>query len=373
MATRFRIFTKRFLIFCNAAVVFFFLLACLAPYLNPQRWWFISFLGIGFPFLLLAVILFIIWWLFVRKKFALISAIALLIGLKSISVFFAFHIPQKFNYQKQPGSIRIATWNVARFIEMKRNNNKGSQTRLQMMELIKQQDADIFCMQEFFHSLDSAWYPNIDYIRNHFNYPYYYYSHENDGYKHFIGSVIFSRYPIIDSGRVRYPRPTLPESLMHVDIKVNNDTIRVFTTHLQSLQLGKSDYEKIDRIKDAEDGMVSDSKTIFSKLKKGITYRKIQADIVSQVLGDSPYPFLFCGDLNDVPNSYTYFTVRGNLQDAFLEKGFGVGRTFTSLSPTLRIDYLFADKNFKIEQFNRIVKNYSDHYMILSDVTLKKP
>jgi endonuclease/exonuclease/phosphatase family metal-dependent hydrolase len=240
-----------------------------------------------------------------------------------------------------------------------------------MMELIAQQDADIFCMQEFFHSNDSAWYPNLTYIRSHFNYPYYYYSHDNDGDNHYIGTIIFSRYPIIDSGMVRSPRPSLPEALMHADIKVNDDTIRVFTTHLQSLQLQKSDYEKIDRIKDAEGEMVSDSRTIFSKLKKGITYRKLQADIVRKVLGDSPYPFLFCGDLNDVPNSYTYFTVKGDLQDAFLKKGFGIGRTFSSLSPTLRIDYLFADDNFRIEQFNRVVKNYSDHYLIMADVKLK--
>jgi endonuclease/exonuclease/phosphatase family metal-dependent hydrolase len=373
MATRLRVFTKRFLIICNAGVVLFFLLACLAPYLNPERWWFISFLGIGFPFLLLAAFIFMVWWLFVKRKFAMISAIAILMGYKSISVFFAFHISQKFNYKKQPGSIRIASWNVARFIEMKRNNNKGSQTRLQMMELIRQQDADIFCMQEFFHSVDSAWYPNLDYIRTHFNYPYYYYSHDNDGDKHFIGSIIFSRYPIVDSGMVRYPRPTLPEALMHADIKINNDTIRVFTTHLQSLQFKKSDYERIDRIKDAGDGMVSDSKTIFSKLKTGIAYRMIQADIVKKVLEDSPYPILFCGDLNDVPNSYTYFKVKGDLQDIFLKKGFGVGRTFSAVSPTLRIDYIFADENFKPVQFNRVVKYYSDHFMILSDLTLKKP
>ncbi|MEI9806485.1 MAG: hypothetical protein WDO16_00670 [Bacteroidota bacterium] len=160
MATRFRLFTKRFFILCNAGIVFFFLLACLAPYLSPQKWWFISFLGIGFPFLLLVVVVFMIWWLFVKRKFALISAIALVIGIKSISVFFAFNIPGKFTHKKEAGSIRIATWNVARFIEMKRNNNKGSQVRLKMMELIKEQDADIFCMQEFFHSNDSAWYQN---------------------------------------------------------------------------------------------------------------------------------------------------------------------------------------------------------------------
>ena len=175
MANKFRIFTKRFLVLLNCGVGFFFLLACLAPYLDPQNWWFISFLGLGFPFLLMAVIGFLAWWFFVKRKYAWISAIALLLGYKSISVLFALHFPRKFIAEKDPGTIRIVTWNVARFIEMRRNNNKGSQTRLQMMDLIQQQDADIFCMQEFFHSNDSAWYPNLVYIRSHFNYPYYYY------------------------------------------------------------------------------------------------------------------------------------------------------------------------------------------------------
>jgi len=39
--------------------------------------------------------------------------------------------------------------------------------------------------------------------------------------------------------------------------------------------------------------MVSDSKTIFSKLRRGITYRKIQTGIVRQVLNDSPTIFYF--------------------------------------------------------------------------------
>ncbi len=90
MANKFRLFTKRFLVLLNCGVVFFFLLACLAPYLDPQNWWFIYFLGLGFPFLLLAVIGFLAWWLFVKRKYALISGIALLLGLKSISVFLLF-------------------------------------------------------------------------------------------------------------------------------------------------------------------------------------------------------------------------------------------------------------------------------------------
>lgn len=371
MASKFRIFTRRFLLLFNCGVVFFFLLACLAPYFNPQTVWFISFLGLLFPFLLLGVFAFLVWWLFVKKKYAWISAVALLLGLKSITVFMGFNVFGSFDVQKKPTAIRVLSWNVARFIEMKRNNNKGSQTRLKMMELIRQQNADIVCMQEFFHSYDSAWYPNLDYIRDKLDYPYYFYSHDIDGDKHFTGSVIFSRFPIIDSGIIRYPRPTLPEALIHADIRINNRIIRVYTTHLQSVQLGKSDYEKIEHIKEGDEGMVNNSKVIFNKLRRSIANRKIQTDIIRQVLGDSPYPVVFCADLNDIPNSYTYFKVKGRMQDAFLKKGFGIGRTFSAISPTLRIDYILADDHFRIDQFKRVLRRYSDHYMLVSDIELK--
>lgn len=370
MATKLRLFTKRLLIYSNVLVALLFLLACLAPYLNPNFWWFISFLGLAFPFLLLAILGFLVWWLFIKRKYALISAIPVLLGIKSIFLFFAIHFFTGFTDQKPPHTIRIATWNVARFIEMKRNNNKGSRTRLRMMEQIKEQDADILCLQEFFHSRNPQWYANIDYIRSKLNYPYYFFSYDNDGENHFAGSIIFSRFPIIDSGLVRYPRPTLPDALIHADIKVNQDTIRVYTTHLQSLQFGKDDYERIDRIKGADEGLMSNSRTIFSKIKRAVIGRSVQADIIKELLSDSPHPILFCADLNDIPNSYTYATVKGDMQDAFLKKGSGIGRTFSALSPTLRIDYIFARHEFRIRQVKRILKKYSDHYMLVADVEL---
>ena len=373
MASRFRLFTKRFFIYTNIVVVFFFLLSCLVPYLNPQSWWFISFLGLGFPFLLLFVIIFAIGWLSMLKpKYALISGVALLLGIKSISVFFAFHKTKKFDYTKGPGTIRVVSWNVARFVELRKNNNKGSGTRRQMLDQLKQQNADVLCLQEFHTSLNTDYYDNITPIQQELGYPYFYFSFDQDGDNLYYSSIIFSRYPIIDSGKIRYPRPTLPDVLLHTDLKIGNDTIRVFTTHLQSLQFGRKDYERLNEIKNARDSLLANSKTILSKLKKGFSYRSIQANLVRQIMNDSPHPVLFCGDLNDVPNSYTYFTIRGGMQDAFLKKGFGVGRTFSALSPTLRIDYIFADKHFKINQFSRAVKKLSDHYMIVADVTLKK-
>jgi len=311
------------------------------------------------------------FWFVFNPRFAWISVIALLIAFKNINVFFAFNSPGTFTYTKGADTIRIASWNVARFVEMKRNNNKGSQTRLKMMDLIGQQNADILCLQEFFNSLNPEWYQNIDYIKQYYHYPYHFYSHDVDGDAHFTGTIIFSRYPIIDSGLVRYPRPTLPEALMHADIKINDDTIRVFSTHLQSLQLGKDEYRKIDDMPNGV-SLIDNSKSILSKLRRGSALRSMQAGVVKTLIADSPYPVLFAGDLNDVPNSFTYFTVKGDMKDAFIKKGFGIGRTFSGLAPTLRIDYIFADNDFKVIQFNRLVKNLSDHYMVVADVQLKK-
>jgi len=374
MATNYKRFTKIFFIVLNLLAGIAFLLACLAPYLNPQKWWMISLLALGFAFLIVTLLSFIFFWLVFNAKYIFISIIPLLIGWKAITVFFAFHNPDKFDYGKPKNVLRVAHWNVGRFTEWKRNNNKGSRVRLKMMDLIKEQNADVLCMQEFFHSTDSIYYDNLTYVSKELGYPYYYYSWDDDGYKQWAGQVIFSRYPIIDSGMIRYRPPSSPESLLQADIVFNGDTIRFYTTHLQSVEFKKQDFERIDKIKKTDEGMVENSKNIFSKLKRGFVRRSFQADVVKEIIGNSPYPFILTGDFNDVPNSYTYFTIKGNeLQDAFLQAGLGVGRTYSYIAPTLRIDYIFTTKDFSIRQFNRIIKNYSDHYMLVADVQLKKP
>jgi endonuclease/exonuclease/phosphatase family metal-dependent hydrolase len=373
MASTYRRVTKITFLTLNVLASVLFLLACLAPYLDPKKWWIISLIGLGFAFIIVTLIAFIFFWLVFKPRLMLISLIPMLIGWKSIMVFFAFHVPEKFDYNKQAGSIRIVHWNVARFTEWKRNNNKGSQTRLKMMDLIKEQNADVVCLQEFFTSTDPVFYNNLNYVMKELGYPYYFFSRDPDAARQWIGQVIFSRYPIVDSGLIRFPKPSSQETLIHADIVANNDTLRVYTTHLQSVQFRKKDFERIESIKNTDGGMVENSRNIFSKLKRGVIFRCSQADLVKSTIAQSPYPFVLTGDFNDVPNSYTYFTIKGNeLQDAFLSTGLGVGKTFSYIAPTLRIDYLFTTKNIGVRQFNRIIKNYSDHYMLVADVQLKK-
>ncbi len=91
---------------------------------------------------------------------------------------------------------------------------------------------------------------------------------------------------------------------------------------------------------------------------------------VADEIRQSPYPVMVCGDFNDTPNSYAYFKIRDGLQDAFHSKGFGIGATYAGISPTLRIDYIFLDRRFRVNYFDRIRKELSDDYPILANVSL---
>lgn len=365
--------TKLFFLILNILAALAFLLACLASSLNPIKWWVISLLSLGFGFLVITLFAFILFWLVIKPRLILLSLLPMLIGYKSIAVFFGFHVSHKFNYQKEKTVLRVANWNVARFVEWKRNNNKGSQTRLKMMDQIKEQSADVLCMQEFFTSTDTVYYNNLSHLLKEAGFPYFYFAWRNDGRDQWFGNAIFSKYPIIDSGKVNFPNEKHPESLLHADILFNSDTVRIYTTHLASLRFQKRDYETIEDIKDQQKIVLQNSKGIFGKVRNAMLKRKEQAELVRDIVSNDPHPTILTGDFNDVPNSYAYATVRGNrFTDVFLQKGFGIGRTFNAISPTLRIDYVFTTKEFEIKQFNRIVKNLSDHYMLVADVKLKR-
>jgi endonuclease/exonuclease/phosphatase family metal-dependent hydrolase len=98
----------------------------------------------------------------------------------------------------------------------------------------------------------------------------------------------------------------------------------------------------------------------------------VQARHIKEEIDKSPYKVIVCGDFNDVPNSYAYHTIGKDLLNAFTEKGSGLGRTFSGISPTLRIDNIFTDKKIATAQFTRVSKKLSDHFPIIADLEIKK-
>ena len=142
------------------------------------------------------------------------------------------------------------------------------------------------------------------------------------------------------------------ENVITTDIAIESDTISFFTAHLDSYKFSRDEFKEIDNVAKDEPISKNNLSGIFSKMKNTLEVHSIQADIVKAYINATNYPSIFCSDLNEVSNGNTYWKVRGDRQDAFLAKGFGLGKTFNSLSPVLRIDYIFPDNNFQVKQFN---------------------
>jgi endonuclease/exonuclease/phosphatase family metal-dependent hydrolase len=374
MAKLFRKLTKRFFVVCTIIAVVVFLIACMAAYLNAATYWYVALLGVGFVFFTLILIGFFIFWLLFKSKWAILPLLALLAGWIQIHALFATDPFTRFDLNKEPNSFRVLTWNVSRWDEMNKVWKGGETNRLKMFEFIAEQQADILCFQEFFESRDATQFAvNIPYIKKKLNYPYHYFASDhitwNGVYEH--GVAIFSKYPITDTFRLRYPGPDSlrgSESLIRATVDVNGKKINVFTTHLQSFLFSGKEYRGLKNIKRADnrDSVIMASKSIIGKFRRSYGLRSQQANIVKNLLDNSEHPEIICGDFNDVPNSYTYFTIKGDRQDAF-SKSFGLGRTFVFISPTLRIDYILADKTLEVLQYKKTRLPYSDHFPVMAD------
>ncbi|MBC7887227.1 MAG: endonuclease/exonuclease/phosphatase family protein [Ferruginibacter sp.] len=354
----------------NVFVVLLYLSACLIPVLPAGKFWMIAVLGLVFPLLIFIVAVFAMGWLIARSKWCLLSLVALLVSWQQISIVAGLNAEKEFTFSKSNETLRVFTWNISSWGETSKSRERYVDCQPMMLDLIKKQQADVLCFQEFWDKRGPQ-YSNIHEF-NKMGYPYSYFVRtimENVSYN--IGVVILSKYPIIDTAQFTYGDNDFAEHLIYADIQFHQQKIRVFTTHLQSVRFDNEQYATLRKIKRTDEIGLNDSKTIFRKLRNGYRFRGTQADIVRQKINESPYPVIICGDFNDVPNSYTYFTIKGDLQDAFLEKGTGIGRTFRYLSPTLRIDYILAGKNFEVKQFNRIKAPYSDHYPLVTDLAPK--
>lgn len=341
-----------------------------------MQWWFISLLGISFPFLLVAVIIFGVLCLLARSRWALLSLACLLLGFTNIRALVGMNFGKEMNGPKPANALRIMSWNVTWFDEQTKMDKSRKVYRDDMLRFISEQQPDLLCFQEYVEpNTTKIPYNNRQDITK-LGYPYSMTVVDYTGWRGSFqsGVAIFSKYPITDSIRLIYPGPKnfkAAESLIAVDIDYNGEKIRIFTTHLQSVLFQPNDYANIEKIRTGSDSMYQASKSILNKLGMGYKFRGMQTDIVRRQVDASPYPAIVCGDFNDIPNSYTYFRIRGDRNDAFMEAGKGIGRTFAHLAPTLRIDYIMLDKRFDVLQYSRHLVPYSEHYPIMADVVLR--
>jgi endonuclease/exonuclease/phosphatase family metal-dependent hydrolase len=357
---------------------FGYFVSCLTPYISPAVFWPMAFLALGYAYLGLLVLILCLVWIFIKRKVALLLVVLLLFGYKNLFATFAFNFSAK-NQSVVPAKkdstvLRVMTWNVRGFDNVSAHVDTPGSIRFRMLEYITETNPDVICMQEFAEHQGRGLISNSTELLD-LGYHYFYRSDEMRnymwyGYMH-TGTVIFSKLPLLDTGKVVYNDPSSPEHILFADIKFNNRKLRIFSTHFKSLSLDAKYLPGTRKTVFHGDSNFVYNASYFEKIRTFAKEHAIESLIAKIEINRSPYPVLFTGDLNSVPASYPYHVLSKGLQDAFLNKSYGLGSTMDSLPGTLRIDYFFIDKKLSVENYYRSPLHLSDHYPQIIDVVWK--
>lgn len=338
------------------------ILCIVSVYVSPNSAKWMSLMPFALKYLLIALAALMIAWLFVNFKVAIPIAVLAFVGFKYFSHEYSFR--DKALDDKE--DFRVMTYNVKCFGILDKNSNI---LREKVLETISAANADILCLQEAYWSNKPADFPTLDVLSKNLKAK----SVQKvqlTSFNHGLGGLaIVTRYKVV--GKYTHPFDSTANGFMYVDILMEDDTVRLYNCHLQSIMISNSDIELSSR----HEGLNRENKdkavNLYSKLSEASARRALQVDTLVATLDTCPYPVILCGDFNDIPLSYTCFSIlaAGNrLHDTFMERGNGSGRTFSIMGTDFRIDYIMHSNMFKCLRHKALDFNISDdHYPVVAD------
>jgi len=305
------------------------------------------------PLLIIGNVVLLIYWLIMRRwHWMLMPLITLLCCIPYIGTLYQFGSLDE-NAEKQDG-LKIASYNVALF-----GRETSGFMAQDILSEMKKQKVDVLCMQEYSdHSGDKV---NSESYKEYFKYMV---MGQND-------MVIYSRYPIARSKNI--PFEMTNNSAMWAEIKYKGQTIRVYNAHLETTGINTT-LRRAAKVEAATGVEIENNavlNAIYGNYTIGMMARAGQANILAMDMRESEAPIIVCGDFNDVPYSYVYNTMKGNLVDGFKECGSGFMYTYRGGKKMVRIDYIFHDERFKGLSFYKKELTLSDHFPVFLKLDVK--
>lgn len=330
-----------------------------SPYIDPEIHPVLSSAGMAFPAFLFINFLFLLFWLFVYRRYALLSLLAFVVCIGQIRIYFPLNIPSK---DIPENAFKLLSYNVMAFNDDQKHTEKKPNP---ILEYIQKNDADIVCIQEFIMGVDKHHLQKQDVDKALKDYPYRKF--------HKIGTnnngiACYSRFPILS--QTQLPYESLYNGSVMYQLDINGDTVALINNHLESNKLTFEDKKiYVDMIKSPEkDKVEHGARLLISKLAEATVIRARQAKMIAHVidsLNAMGRTTIVCGDFNDTPISYTHRMIAQNLTDAFIQSGNGIGISYNQNGFYFRIDNILLSKNLK--SYDCTVDNHikdSDHYPI---------
>lgn len=340
------------------------LLGVMAGNMDPRKHAIIAFFGLAYPFVLFANITFLVWW-FLSKKwiFAIATILVIAMGAKTLKATFAIGGDEG-SAEKVDHSIRMMTYNVHSFKLYGEDNTESVKEK--MLQVVKDQNPDIICFQEFYTRYKGA-FDTVDSLKALLNTKYYYFVPIDKNDYEAVGLAIFSKYPIENSGKIPFVEGFSNNMSIYADLNIKGKTLRIYNVHFQSISFEKQDYEYLDKVKEMNTEL-QPSKRILRMLKNAFLKRSSQVDIMKKEMAACKTPYLIAGDFNDTPASYVVTQITGGLNNSFIKKGNGFGKTYNGKFPNFQIDYIATSKELEVLNYKIIQAKLSDHFPVRSDL-----
>ena len=362
------VFNKLVLV-ANIVAVLSLLIAYLSSFINPTTFWAPAFFGLAYPAILAVNVLFIIYWLISVPRYALLSFLTILAGWNVLTSYIGFRESSGIMVSKSSESfIRVLTYNVHNFKQFGDKNDKF--TKEQILDIIRKEQPDVVCFQEFF-SRQRGEYNFRKLIPEILKTEHYYFKPTTDNGYEATGTAIFSKHPIVNTGKVLFAKKMNWNEAVYADINYGNKIFRVYNVHFQSISFQPEDYKYLEKVTKEIDTDVESSRKIGSRLKQAFVKRANQVKILRSHTDSCKTPYIIAGDFNDTPISYTVQEVSKGLQNSFRKKGSGFGITYNGEFPNFQIDYILASPEFTIKNYLIVKKKLSDHYPVRTDLELK--
>lgn len=353
---------KNIVISINTLAVLLLILAYLAKIIDSETIAFLQVFGLGYFYSLIFNIGFVVFWIVKRSKWFLFSLVFIFLGWENLQSTFQFNFATE-----AEDKIKIISYNVRAFDRFDWTKQKNSKQKI--FNYIKKEQAEIICYQEFFskNKKGLSTFDTLLILQKAKNHHLAYYKQANK--LNLSGVATFSVFPIVNKGKIEYDGNVIS---IFTDLKIKNDTIRVYNNHLQSIHFGAENYSFIDNIEDADEEIVLDGvKSIYKKLITGYGKRAAEAKTLKEHISKCTYPVIACGDFNDSPTSYAYHKIKGNLSDAFEEKGRGFDFSYVRGIFNFRIDFILHSPSISPLNFETESLNYSDHYPLKFEFILE--
>lgn len=290
------------------------------------------------------------------------------------------HLPHAVPAQREPGTLRVLTYNICGKIEYAPIHVDPS-----FREYFLRMDADFVFLPENNPGICPSF---DDFMRSQYPYSLHCFP-DFEGLRTACKDLtLYSHYPLSDYKNYEFD----PKEVLRDRPYLDSAMVAIATTHFMAYEVTADVHGRkvtllhlhmrsnnYDHAKTEADDRLHKLQPIYDNLILGYSIRHEEARVIARQLSDCPNPLLVCGDFNDLSGSSTLRIIqdcrrdnphahhRDRLRDAWWSGGLGFGFTFKDQHLLLRLDHILYSREFRLKAVMVDDQPFSDHLPLVAD------